>query len=70
MNTLLTRLNPKYIDNISRTNTALERSIVNILEEKRTWLDLTVDECDTLTIVLLEKPFTEITQIINLFIDE
>ena len=68
--TLLNRLKPKYLDVLRTSKSALTRRTINILDSKSIWLDLTINEADTVCLVLEDKNFTSILTLSNLFTDE
>ena len=68
--TLLTRLKPEYLDVLKTSKNALCRRVINILDNESIWLNLTINDADTVLLVLENKNFTNISLLSNLFTDE
>ena len=68
--TLLNRLKPEYLEVLKTSKNALTRRVINILDSKSVWLDLTINDADTVLLVLEDKNFTHVTLLSRLFYDE
>lgn len=68
--TLLNRLKPEYLEVLKTSKNALCRRVINILDNNSVWLDLTINDADTVLLVLENKNFTHITLLARLFYDE
>lgn len=68
--TLLNRLKPEYLEVLKTSKNALCRRVINILDDNSVWLDLTINDADTVLLVLENKNFTHITLLARLFYDE
>ena len=64
---LINRLKPKHKETLKNDDTALSKRVVRILEDNKFFIDLTIDQCITLCLVILKSNFIKYSQITDLF---
>ena len=72
MKNLLLRLKKEHLQNLKKQSTVYPstfKATMIALESKSSWSNLTLLDCDNVCISILQVPFININQVVNLFKD-